>query len=775
MLTPIIYEFIKGRPLAIGTESLHGGIWKKKMADGKWKAIKGRKGSAKKTSNPKKAAKKVTKKIAKKKTREYVDVGEKIGGARKDLAVFTRKRYLSDKTLSVSHRDHDLLEEQGYLKSLLTRDRQFGSIKELYDLAIVQGSEENPLIGYSKLLFVDALPAKPPNSKEGRAAYMAMTRLVTSSLENITDQKDIEQALYDLRHTIAYSKPYEEIFSARSVRTKFMNALRVDRFVRVSYTKEDQSHKKDGRLLTRYVSSVINDLIEYEEKKGTGQRTKIKDEKQKQYAVTLLNEYFSGSKKPVSRVTKQKPNWESPTLSGQATDRIGPASKKKYTAKALIDNFGFRGVEYGNWVKGKDAQSHTQLAGQALEDLSRTVGISPKEISLNGRLALSFGGRGKGGPRAACAHYEPLRKVINLTKQSGSGSLAHEWFHAVDNIFHDVFGGGDQMGYITAPGSRSEVLQGDEQVREKAKDLLDALMRGDHNGDTIKSNTAIPGSIKESKEDSRRNFKPQIKSMLDTLVRYKRHFSESFVSSPAYRKLSDHRDRMIDGGSLNDTQIKEATQLISENWKEVQSINWNRNSQKYMDRQIEDLAKSYADFTDKPFVYPSLKKAGLKYPWRNSYDRHGYYSPSNEGRYSNTYACSVAVDGTRSKKYWSKPYEIAARCFETYVFDKLQAANQKNDYLVKGNISEDEIKRWSKRWEGSIPKDTALYPFGEERKKINKAFDEFFVALKQNKTFQKAISYLEAIELPETERERLPFSLTLSPLIYEFIKGKPCL
>ncbi len=53
MLTPIIYEFIKGRPLAIGTESLHGGVWKKKMADGSWKTIKGRKRvPAKKISKP---------------------------------------------------------------------------------------------------------------------------------------------------------------------------------------------------------------------------------------------------------------------------------------------------------------------------------------------------------------------------------------------------------------------------------------------------------------------------------------------------------------------------------------------------------------------------------------------------------------------------------------------------------------------------------------------------------------------------------------------------
>ncbi|MFR0839197.1 MAG: hypothetical protein ACLSHA_11745 [Neglectibacter timonensis] len=37
-------------------------------------------------------------------------------------------------------------------------------------------------------------------------------------------------------------------------------------------------------------------------------------------------------------------------------------------------------------------------------------------------------------------HYEPLRKVINLTKMHGAGSLAHEWWHGFDDYL------GSQMG-----------------------------------------------------------------------------------------------------------------------------------------------------------------------------------------------------------------------------------------------------------------------------------------------------------------------------------------
>ena len=65
-------------------------------------------------------------------------------------------------------------------------------------------------------------------------------------------------------------------------------------------------------------------------------------------------------------------------------------------------------------------------------DLAQLLGISPKSISLAGNLGLTFGSRGSG---KAAAHYEPGRRIINLTKTQGLGSLAHEWWHGIDNYF----------------------------------------------------------------------------------------------------------------------------------------------------------------------------------------------------------------------------------------------------------------------------------------------------------------------------------------------------
>lgn len=109
---------------------------------------------------------------------------------------------------------------------------------------------------------------------------------------------------------------------------------------------------------------------------------------------------------------------------------------KDVSAEQFADTFGFRGVEFGNWVSqggnAKERQGMLNQAYDALLDLAEIVGVPAKAISLNGSLGLGFGSRGSGN---ASAHFEPDTLVINLTKTKGAGSLAHEWFHALDNYF----------------------------------------------------------------------------------------------------------------------------------------------------------------------------------------------------------------------------------------------------------------------------------------------------------------------------------------------------
>ncbi len=114
--------------------------------------------------------------------------------------------------------------------------------------------------------------------------------------------------------------------------------------------------------------------------------------------------------------------------------RIGEVYRNGDVApEQFADTFGFRGVQFGNWVEQKKRVQDLNQAYDALVDLSKIIDVPTRALSLNGTLGLAFGARGTGGKNAALAHYEPLQVVINLTKKNGAGSLGHEWFHALDN------------------------------------------------------------------------------------------------------------------------------------------------------------------------------------------------------------------------------------------------------------------------------------------------------------------------------------------------------
>ena len=112
-----------------------------------------------------------------------------------------------------------------------------------------------------------------------------------------------------------------------------------------------------------------------------------------------------------------------------------PAIPEHITPEKFAETFGFRGVEFGNWVENDKRQKDLDEAYYALMDLAHVINLPPRALSLGGELGLAFGARGIGGRNAASAHYEPDYVVINLTKKNGAGALAHEWFHAADHYF----------------------------------------------------------------------------------------------------------------------------------------------------------------------------------------------------------------------------------------------------------------------------------------------------------------------------------------------------
>lgn len=171
-------------------------------------------------------------------------------------------------------------------------------------------------------------------------------------------------------------------------------------------------------------------------------------------AFKFLNENLDSLKEKFSEMKKipyERENENSP--------RTGEIFREKnITPEKFQKTFGFRGVQFGNWVENETRQEDLNKAYDALIDLASALNLPPKSLSLNGSLGLAFGSRGKGGKNAPLAHYEPSNVVINLTKNKGAGSLGHEWLHALDNYFSKkIFATNNRM--VTEQIQNNEIFE----------------------------------------------------------------------------------------------------------------------------------------------------------------------------------------------------------------------------------------------------------------------------------------------------------------------------
>ncbi|HFF0495383.1 TPA: LPD5 domain-containing protein, partial [Escherichia coli] len=181
-------------------------------------------------------------------------------------------------------------------------------------------------------------------------------------------------------------------------------------------------------------------------------------------------------------------------------DRTGPERRKgDVSPEQFSDAFGFRGVQFGNYVEGPRRQADLNRAYDSLHDLAEVLNVPTKALSLNGRLGLAFGARGKG---KAAAHYEPGEVAINLTKGNGPGALAHEWFHSLDNYFgrYDVSSdgkitsGGDFM--TEAQRARRVFKDGryvdaEYPVRQEVYDAFKGVIQAIKNSDMLRRSALL--------------------------------------------------------------------------------------------------------------------------------------------------------------------------------------------------------------------------------------------------------------------------------------------
>ena len=202
------------------------------------------------------------------------------------------------------------------------------------------------------------------------------------------------------------------------------------------------------------------------------------------YYPVFFAEDLSTRKEAEELLNENREKWESQArdikekrqkfvyFDGENQSRAGEDYRngKNVTAEEFANTFGFRGVQFGNWTNQNDRQAALNNAFDAFMDLSMVLDVSPRALSLNGELGIAFGSRGTGGVNA---HYEPGEIVINLTKTRGAGSLAHEWWHALDNYFARK----DEMPAGFATSSKDVKMR--KELRDAFNKIIDNVEKSD--------------------------------------------------------------------------------------------------------------------------------------------------------------------------------------------------------------------------------------------------------------------------------------------------------
>lgn len=219
---------------------------------------------------------------------------------------------------------------------------------------------------------------------------------------------------------------------------------------------------------------------------------------------------------------------------------------------AIIDKYKLKGFEYGNWVNNNDRNDRLIATAESLRELGLIIGTT--NVGCDGMIGIAFGARGHS---KALAHFEPNTFMINLTKERGFGSLAHEYGHALDYFFGMYI---DQHpDYTSLVGGRTttqilEISNGG-QLRKLANDLINAVT---HNGkaqsDSYKQWRKMVGDVEywfRRNEIFARVFEQWVRTQLtkkkitNTFLSKKKYEGGMYLTASDYKRVAPLMDKLI--------------------------------------------------------------------------------------------------------------------------------------------------------------------------------------------------------------------------------------
>lgn len=117
-------------------------------------------------------------------------------------------------------------------------------------------------------------------------------------------------------------------------------------------------------------------------------------------------------------------------------------SEKQLDIATFLKTYNFGYLEFGRYVQENRRINMFYALVEGCTILSSELFFNSSNLGMDREVSIAYGARGKGGK--ASAFYQPYYGFINLTRNKGVGSFAHEYAHALDYTL----------------GSRYDTLQG---------------------------------------------------------------------------------------------------------------------------------------------------------------------------------------------------------------------------------------------------------------------------------------------------------------------------
>ncbi|MEM8626288.1 MAG: LPD1 domain-containing protein, partial [Pseudomonadota bacterium] len=413
-------------------------------------------------------------------------------------------------------------------------------------------------------------------------------------------------------------------------------------------------------------------------------------------------------------------------------NREGPERRTgDVDGEKVMETFGLRAVEFGNWNNQDERQEAVNAAYDGLADLADILGIPAKAIGLNGDLALAFGARGH-GLSGAKAHYEPQRAVINLTKMRGAGSLAYEWFHALDHYFDRIDKKNRPQWQTEEDGTRTladrgfatEGLNPSGNVRPEIREALINIVQTMKTKavEYVEETQNVDHFVGRAREDLAGQLQ-RLRNHLADELRYRKRNSKP-ASAEQLAEFDRIADTLLAGESLT-TEIR-SVEDGSRRRGVMAGMRLTNDALDGLSAILKKVRGTTGFRADGVGLLDSLRSPMTRYNQRLKQMADAQAGETKIKRVPTDFSMNAReLDQGRGENYWTTTIEMAARAFQGYVEDRVADQGGRSPFLNFGPENAAIITPWGFK---------RPFPAGEERQAINEAFDAFVEKLKTRET-----------------------------------------